>query len=180
MSEGKIHIYTGDGKGKTTAALGLAVRAVGAGKRVAIIYFDKGGDHYSEREVLDDRFGDMIDWFATGLDRIDPETGQFRFGVTEPDISEAERGLELASELVEGGSYDVVILDEINTTVQLGMASEQDVLDLVEAKPPEVELILTGRDAPESFRKIADLVSDIKAEKHYFDTKVRARVGVDF
>ncbi|MFC1702901.1 cob(I)yrinic acid a,c-diamide adenosyltransferase [Patescibacteria group bacterium] len=180
MSEGKIHIYTGDGKGKTTAALGLAVRAVGAGKRVAIVYFDKGGDHYSERDVLDDRFGDMIDWYATGLDRIDPETGEFRYGVTEQDAKEAERGVELARELVESENYDVVILDEINTTVRLSMASEQDVLDILDAKPPHVELVLTGRDAPESFRKVADLVSEIKAEKHYFEEKVLAKEGVDF
>ena len=153
---------------------------MGAGKRAAIIYFDKGGDHYSEREVLDDRFGDAIDWFATGLDRIDPVTGLFRFGVTEEDVKEAQRGLDLAHELVDSGEYDLVVMEEINTTVSLGMLNEKDVLDLIEAKPDHVELVLTGRSAPESFTNAADLVSDIHAVKHYFDAGIRARVGIDF
>lgn len=175
-----IHIYTGDGKGKTTAALGLAVRAAGAGKHVAIIYFDKGGDHYNEREVLDDRLGDLVDWYATGLDRIDPETGRFRSGVTGEDTAEAERGLELAREIVEAGGHDVVILDEANTAVALGMLDVQDVLDLLDVRPPEMELVLTGRDAPEAFRNKADLVSEVRNEKHYFHAAVPARAGIDY
>lgn len=175
-----IHIYTGDGKGKTTAALGLAVRAVGAGKRVGIVYFDKGGDHYNEREVLDDRLGDLLDWYATGLDRIDPETGRFRFGVTPEDTAEAERGLELARELVEAGEHDVIILDEINTTTSLGMLKEEDVVDLLEVRPSHVELVLTGRDAPDAFRDKADLVSEVQNVKHYFRAAVPARAGIDF
>ncbi|MFH2062939.1 MAG: cob(I)yrinic acid a,c-diamide adenosyltransferase [bacterium] len=175
-----IQIYTGDGKGKTTAAWGLAVRAVGAGKKVAIVYFDKGGDHYSERQVLTERLADLVDFYATGQDRIDADTGQFRFGVEEPDLAEAKRGLELAQDLIKKAQHDLIILDEVNTAVSLGMLSPEPVEDLLRGKPDSVELVLTGRGAPQSFRDLADLVTEMTLVDHYYYRGVKAREGFDY
>ena len=176
-----LQIYTGNGKGKTTAALGLAVRAVGAGKRVGIVYFDKGGEaHYSERAVLRERFAGEITIVPTGLDRIDPVTNEFRFGVTEVDKQEARRGLEKAREWILSAQFDLIILDEINSTTALWMLAVEEVLEVVRMRPKELELVLTGRDAPEAFTEIADLITDMTLVKHYFYDSVPARAGFDF
>lgn len=176
-----LQIYTGNGKGKTTAALGLAVRAVGAGNRVGIIYFDKGGEvHYSERTVLRERFANEITIVTTGLDRIDPVTKEFRFGVTEADKQEARRGLDAAREWIASKQFDLIILDEINSTTALGMIAVEDVLDVLRARPKELELVLTGRDAPEAFTELADLVTDMTLVKHYFYDSTPARAGFDY
>ncbi|PIY61954.1 cob(I)yrinic acid a,c-diamide adenosyltransferase [Candidatus Uhrbacteria bacterium CG_4_10_14_0_8_um_filter_58_22] len=180
MSKSLIQIYTGDGKGKTTAALGLAVRAVGAGKKVAIVYFDKGGDHYSERKVLAERFAGEIDFFATGQDRIAPDSGQFRFGVERLDIDEAARGLELVRELIREARHDLIVLDEINTSASLGLLPAEPVVELLRNKPDSVELVLTGRNAPQSFLDQADLVTEMGLVDHYYRRGVKAREGFDF
>jgi len=179
-SEGLIQIYTGNGKGKTTAALGMAVRAAAQGIKVAIVYFDKGGSHYSERKILSERFGGEIDFWATGLDRIDPVTKRFRFGVTQEDRAEAGRGLGIVREIFRKGEQGLVILDEINTTVSLGMLDEADALDVISAKPEKVELVLTGRNAPDSFRNLAQLVTEMNLAEHYFYHGVPAREGFDY
>ncbi|MBI4281124.1 cob(I)yrinic acid a,c-diamide adenosyltransferase [Candidatus Uhrbacteria bacterium] len=176
---GLIQIFTGNGKGKTTAGLGTILRAVGQGKRAAIIFFDKGGSHYSERQVLQERFPE-VSLVATGLDRIDPVTGRFRFGVLPEDKREAERGLQVAQEWILSGTFDLVTLDEINTTVSLGILSEVSVLNLLRQKPRHVEIICTGREAPESFREAADLVTEMQLVKHYFYQGIPARKGLDF
>lgn len=176
---GLIQVYTGSGKGKTTAALGLAVRAVGAGLRVAIVYFDKGGGHYSERKVLAERFIGEIDFWVSGLDRIDLG-GKFRFGVLPEDKKEADRGLDIVRHLFGKAEYDLVILDEINSTVALGMLDENDVLEVIRTKPESLELVLTGRNAPNSFREIADLVTVMDADKHYLESGIPAREGLDY
>ncbi|MBI4434596.1 cob(I)yrinic acid a,c-diamide adenosyltransferase [Candidatus Uhrbacteria bacterium] len=216
MPTGLVQIYTGNGKGKTTASLGLAVRARAAGKRVAIVFFDKGGEHYSERKLLE-RLG--IDWFGYGLDRIDPKTERFRFGVIPDDVAQAAQGIAKAKELLgqrRGGvtsppngrprraaptSYDLVILDEINTAVALGMVSEQTVGDLIAMRSPETEIVLTGRTEiskgavsppgkpwPDgndrqrwlSYFDRADLVTEMRLVKHYFYRGVPAREGLDY
>lgn len=175
-----IQIYTGNGKGKTTAALGLAVRAVGAGKKVAWIAFDKSGDtHYSERKIITERFPE-IDFYATGLDRIDPRTGRFRMGVTSQDIDEGERGLSLMNQILSEAKHDLVILDEINCSTELGIVDEQTVLDILQEKPKEIELILTGRNAPISFMNLADLITEMQLQKHYFYQGAKARPGFDY
>ena len=179
-SVGLIQVYTGDGKGKTTASLGVAVRAVGNGLKVAIVYFDKGGVHYSERKVLEERFKGEIDFFASGLDRIDPVTGRFRFGVLPDDKAEAELGLGIVREIFTKGEHGLVILDEINSTVSLGMLDEAAVLEVLKLKPEKTELVLTGRKAPESFRAMADLVTEMTLVNHYFYRGVPAREGLDF
>ena len=178
--KGLIQVYTGDGKGKTTAALGLAVRAVGAGLKVAVVYFDKGGDHYSERTALAERFKGDIDVFAAGLDRFDPKAGTFRFGVAGADKAEAERGIELARGLMEKNEHDLLILDEILTSASLGMLTEQQLLGIVRSKPPEMELVLTGRDCPASVIELSDLVSEMRPVKHYYESGTAAREGIDY
>jgi cob(I)alamin adenosyltransferase len=179
-SIGQIQLYTGNGKGKTTASLGLALRALSQNIRVAIVAFDKGGTHYAEREVLLRKFPELVDFFGTGLDRIDPVTNRFRFGVTDEDRAEAERGLGIVRELFAKNQHGLVILDEINSTVSLGMLAEADVLAAITSKPPEIELVLTGRSAPDSLKEIADLVTEMTLVKHYFYKGVPARYGLDF
>ncbi|MDO8648578.1 MAG: cob(I)yrinic acid a,c-diamide adenosyltransferase [Candidatus Peregrinibacteria bacterium] len=180
---GLIQVYTGNGKGKTTAALGLALRARAAEKRVAIVFFDKGGEHYSERKILQ-QLG--VEWFGYGMDRIDSKTNRFRFGVLAEDTAQAEQGIAKAMELVRGG-YDLLILDEINSTVALGMVSEKSVERLIEVKPDTLELVLTGRTEvahgkiirPSYFDR-ADLMTEMRLEKHYFYHGIPAREGIDF
>lgn len=177
---GLLQVLTGNGKGKTTAALGTAIRAVAKEKKVAILYFDKGGEHYSERKILDEKFKGEVDWVATGLDRIDPKTGRFRFGVLPEDKVEAERGVGIASELISSGRYDLVVLDEINTTVSLGMLELAPVLELLRSKPKHVEIICTGRNALPELIELADLVTDMSLVKHYFYKGIPAREGLDY
>lgn len=178
---GLIHVITGNGKGKTTSSLGLTLRAVGAGLRVGIVFFDKGGTgHYSERIALAKLFKNKVDYVATGRDRIDPETGRFDFSITDKDGKEALRGLKAARHMMNSGQFDVLIFDEINSTTSLGMLGEKDVLDMLREKPSTVEVILTGRNAPESFLRAAHLVTDMKLRKHYFYSGVPARPGIDF
>jgi len=183
---GLIQVFTGNGKGKTTAALGEAIRALGAGKRVGIVYFDKGGDHYSERRFLQSLVLSTtgcqlraVSYVATGRDRMDLSTGRFDFSITEADRTEAERGLQAARDFFEEGR-DLVILDEVNSTVSLGMIDEQAVLDLLDEKPEKIEVVMTGRAAPASFLARAHLVTDMRLRKHYFYSGVKAREGLDY
>jgi len=177
---GLIQLFTGNGKGKTTAALGTAMRAIAKGKKVAIVYFDKGGTtHYSERELIQARLPE-IDLYPTGLDRIDPKTNKFRFGVTDEDQKEGERGLAIIKKLFEEKRHDLIVLDEINSSTALGIIQEIDVLALLDHRPSNTELILTGRDAPASFIEKADLVTDMTLIKHYFYHGIPAREGLDF
>ncbi len=179
---GLLSVFTGNGRGKTTAALGTAMRALGAGKRVAIVFFDKGGDaHYSERRVLDALSKTFpIEYHVTGRDRIDPKTGRFDFSILDVDTLEALRGLDLARHLFARAEHDLIILDEMNPTVSLGMLDECDALELLAVKPPALELIITGRDAPQSFLDLAHLITEMKLHKHYFYSGVKARGGVDY
>jgi len=176
---GLIQVYTGNGKGKTTAALGTALRAASVGKHVAIVAFDKGGEHYSERDIIRLRIPE-IEFFPTGCDRIDPVTGTFRFGVTGEDRREGERALSIVKTLFAEAGHDMVVLDEVNSSAALGIVNEADVLALLDAKPSHVELVLTGRNAPPSFIGRADLVSDVMLVNHYFYRGENAREGIDY
>lgn len=176
---GLISLYEGHGKGKSTAALGTAIRAMGAGLNVAIIYFDKGGEHYFEREMLK-KCPDLVDVHATGRDRIDPVTGRFDFGITEEDKAEGKRGLGIVQAIFTQDKHQLVILDEINSSADLGIVEEADVLALLAQKPEHVEVLLTGRDAPQSFKDAAHLVTEMTLKKHYFYSGVKAREGIDF
>lgn len=176
---GLIQVIHGHGKGKTTAALGQAVRCAGAGKKVLIVYFDKGGvTHYSERAMIDQI--DAIDYVATGRDRIDPVTNRFDFSITEEDRVEAIRGIEVAKVAMTSGMYDLVILDEINSTQNLGMLSVESVLDALSAKAEMTEIILTGRNPAQEFLDAAHLITEMRLERHYFYSGVPAREGLDY
>lgn len=173
---GLIQVITGNGKGKTTSALGLGIRAYGAGKKVAFIYFDKGGNsHYSERKTLEQL---NIPFTATGRDRIDQKTGVFDFSKNQQDIDEAQKGLEAAK--LFSKQVDLLILDEINSTVDLGFLKVEDVLEFLKEKPRNCEIVLTGRDVPKEFCEIAHLVSEVQLQKHYFYSGVKAREGIDY
>lgn len=174
---GLIQLFTGNGKGKTTAAIGEAVRAAGAGKKVGIVFFDKGGNtHYSERTILD-RVGTA--YVATGRDRIDPVTNRFDFSIQQIDRDEAARGLEEVRRMFAEG-YDLVVLDEINSTTDLKMLSVESVLSVLDEKPEKTEVVLTGRNAPDAFFDHAHLVTEMRLRKHYFYSGVQAREGIDY
>lgn len=176
---GLIQVIHGSGKGKTTAALGQAIRCAGAGRRVAIIYFDKGGDdHYHEREIIAGL--DNIDYWATGRDRIDAKTGRFDFSLTEQDRAEARRGLKLAEQALSSGEYDLVVLDEINPCLNLHLLELDDVLNLLDGKNQTTEIILTGREAPSAVLERAHLISKVDLGRHYFYSGVQARPGLDY
>ena len=178
-----LHVYTGDGKGKTTAALGLAVRAAGAGMPVAYIWFDKGyngdNEHYNERKVL--RTVPGIDLFPTGCERIMPD-GRFRFGVLPEDRAEAERALELCRETILSGKYRVVIIDEICSAQLYKLITPLELMGIADVVrlAPDVEVVMTGRGAPEPLVAAADLVTEMKQIKHYYETGVFAREGIDY
>ena len=174
---GLIQIFTGNGKGKTTAAIGEMVRACGAGKKVGLIAFDKGGaDHYSEREPLE-KLG--VEIVVTGRDRISKETGRFDFSLTEEDKLEALRGLdELKKMFLE--KYDLIVLDEVLSSADLGMVPIKKLISILEQKPKEIEIIMTGRNAPEFLKNMAHLVTEMRLRKHYYYSGVKAREGLDF
>ena len=169
--KGYIHIYTGDGKGKTTAALGLATRAAGAGLQVFLAQFLKG-QQYSELNALS-RLSEQITVEQFGLPH-------FVVGKPSlPDIEAARNGLERVKSSMLSGQFDMIIIDEGNVAVSCGLISKQDLLDLMAMKPVNLELVITGRGAlPEIIDK-ADLVTEMKAVKHYYDKGVNARAGIE-
>jgi cob(I)alamin adenosyltransferase len=168
---GYIHVYTGDGKGKTTAALGLALRAAGAGFQVFIIQFMKRGD-YSEIKALE-RFGDRITVEQYGL-------GRFIRGYPDPeDIASARQGLERVREVFSAERHQLVILDEANVASACGMFSPVDLLDLINTRPEGIEVVLTGRNAAPEIIARADLVTEMKMVKHYYQQGVAARTGIE-
>jgi cob(I)alamin adenosyltransferase len=168
---GYIHVYTGDGKGKTTAALGLALRAAGAGMKICIIQFAKA-TKCSEHKALE-RFADCITVRQFG-------TGTFIVGKPSfEDIRLARDGLAAAGEAMSGGVFGVVILDEIMAAVSCGLLSAEDVLAALQNRRNTTEVILTGRKAPQQLIDIADLVTEMKEVKHYFSKGVKARVGIE-
>lgn|SRR3989338_2211732 len=178
---GKVQIYTGHGKGKTTASLGLAIRVLGRNKKTAIVYFDKGGDHYGERRILDKlKQSENLDYFVFGAPRFDPAAKTFRFGVEEQDRNEAEQALKKVEELFQDKNLDLLVLDEINSTIALGMLKLEDVLQVLEKKSENLELVLTGRDAPQELLDKADLVTEMKLIKHYYYQGQEAREGIEY
>ncbi len=168
---GYVQVYTGNGKGKTTAAIGLAIRAAGAGLKVYIAQFIKMGD-YSEIKALK-RFSDLITVEQFGLGRF---LGEHPLP---EDLAAAQKGLERIQNIMVRGQYQVIILDEANVAAKFGLIQAQDLLKLIEAKPPPVELVLTGRDAPAEIIKAADLVTEMTAIKHYYQKGVQARPGIE-
>jgi len=169
--KGYIHIYTGDGKGKTTAALGLALRAAGAGLQVYIAQFLKKGS-YSEIKALD-RFADRITLEQFGLGRF------VRGKPQEEDIAAAAEGLQRIKSVMTAGGHQLIVLDEANVAVACGLFSLDALLEIIDLKPDDLELVITGRGAAPEVIERADLVSEIKSLKHYFEKGVAARVGIE-
>jgi len=169
--KGYIHVYTGDGKGKTTAALGLAIRAVGAGLKVYIAQFLKHGD-YSEIKGLD-RFSDTITVEQFGCGRF------IKGRPSKEDVAAARQGLKKVKTILAAGKYSVVILDEANVAVSLNLFSENELLEILDHRPDNVEIIITGRGAASGIIEAADLVTEMKEIKHYFKKGVKARIGIE-
>ncbi|HNQ66931.1 MAG TPA: cob(I)yrinic acid a,c-diamide adenosyltransferase [Bacteroidales bacterium] len=168
---GKIHIYTGNGKGKTTAALGLALRAAGAGKNIFIAQFVKGM-HYSELVSLEKHENITVKQY-----------GRSCFIEQEPvieDILAAQAGFTEVKEIIIQANYNVVILDEIFIALYYKLIKSEDLITFVKSKPENIELIMTGRYATDQFIEIADLVTEMKEIKHYYNNKIPARLGIEF
>ncbi|MFH0996185.1 MAG: cob(I)yrinic acid a,c-diamide adenosyltransferase [Pseudomonadota bacterium] len=169
--KGYVQVYTGDGKGKTTAALGLSLRAAGAGLKVFIAQFIKMGD-YSEIKALE-RFSDLICIEQYGLGRFIKGKPSFE------DIETAGKGLEKVHAVLLGGQYDIVIMEEANAAVMCGLFSADDILGMIAIKPESVELIITGRGADPRIVEKADLVTEMECIKHYYDQGIQTRIGIE-
>ena len=205
---GLIHVYTGEGKGKTTAALGLGMRAIGQGFKVFVVQFMKGGAYTGEYIAIKNYLPKMdiaqfgrpcikqqkqlkIDGFSqkgsrdkTLFDfiRDDIDCGTCRYCFLNDEIQKdyAKEAFKITLEVVNSGQYQLVILDEINVAMALGLLDIAEVMELIEKKPVHTELVLTGRDAPEEIKVIADLITEMMPRKHYFDKGQMARRGVEY
>lgn len=171
--KGLVQIFTGNGKGKTTAALGTVIRAAGHGLKVFVIFFIKGDYASGEYSTLS-RLPD-VKVASFGLRRfIDPNN------VDPEEKAQAKAALAAAREAITGGTYDLVVLDEINVALDFKLIDPDDVMQLIKDKPPHVELILTGRNADSRLIEAADLVTEMVKIKHPFDKGIKARKGIEF
>ncbi len=170
---GMIHVYTGDGKGKTTSSLGLGLRAAGHGFKVYMIQFMKGQINYGELESTKLIPNFEIRQFGRPdfVDKNNPE---------EIDIQLAKEGLAHAKEVVATNEVDMLILDEVNVAVEWGLFSYREILELIKNKPEKMELVLTGRHAPREFNELADTVTEMKEIKHPYMEGVTARKGIEY
>lgn len=173
MESGTVQVYTGSGKGKTTAALGQAMRACGHGLKVIMIQFMKGNINYGELETAKRIPNFTIEQYGleTFVDKKNPG---------KKDIELAKRGLERVKEVVKSGKYDIVILDEINVALDYKLIPLDEIVNLIENKPKGVELILTGRYASPEIMKIADLVTEMLEIQHHYPKGVKAREGIEY
>jgi cob(I)alamin adenosyltransferase len=169
---GLMHVYTGEGKGKTTAAFGLALRAWGRGLRVCVVQFMKCGETYGEVVAVRK---------LKGLDLFQYGTGKWvdKGKLAPEDARLAKKALAKARSALTSGEYDLVILDEVNIATDFGLLSSEEVLDVLRSRK-KVEVVLTGRYAPKEFIKEADLVTEMKALKHPYDSGIDARPGVEY
>ena len=162
--DGLTIVYTGKGKGKTTAALGIALRASGYKKKICMIRFIKGSWHYGEMITVGKGFVGIID-------DISPK---------EDHKEIAREAIRVSNEKIQSGNYDIVILDEINYAVNLDLISVDDVLELIKSKPREMDLVLTGNYAKNEVIDMADLVTEMREIKHPFQKGIKAKKGIDF
>jgi len=169
--KGFVQVYTGDGKGKTTAALGLTLRAYGAGLHVFIAQFLKGRETSEIKAVK--KLGDLI--------KV-KQYGKKSFIFKEPDEGDkllAKNAIKEIETIIKSGIYDIVILDEANVAVHIDLITVEDLLEIIEEKPKNMELIITGRYAPNKIIEVADLVTEMKMVKHYYNKGINARVGIE-
>lgn len=174
--DGLVIVYTGKGKGKTTAALGMALRALGYNYKICMIQFIKGSWHYGEM-TSSKRLEPEFELIAVGkgfvgiLDDKSPRKEHERI---------AQEALRLSKEKIESKKYDIIILDEINYAVNLGLVKLEEVLDIIKIKPPKLNLVLTGNYAKKEIIDIADLVTEMREIKHPFKSGLKAKKGIDF
>jgi cob(I)alamin adenosyltransferase len=171
--KGLVQVFTGDGRGKTSAALGTALRSLGHDLKVCIIHFMKGNFPYGEQKILS-RLPDVTLQIFGRLSFVDPNNPEAE------DIEEARKALEASRAAVLSGDYDLVVLDEINVASAWGLVSVEDVVKLLKQKPGHVEVILTGRYADGRLIELADLVTEMRAVKHPFDQGIEARAGCEY
>ena len=172
LERGCVQVYTGNGKGKTTAALGLAFRALGRGLRVCFFQFVKGSGVYGEH-LLAEKLAPLMTMIRYG------RPGWVNTKNTTADRQTAQEALEQARQLLVSGDYDLVILDEINVAIAYGLIDVEQALELIRLKPERVELVLTGRNAHEQVIEAADLVTEMRDIKHYYRAGVPARTGIE-
>ena len=174
--DGLVIVYTGGGKGKTTAALGMALRAVGYGHKVCMIQFIKGSWHYGEMDSSK-KLAPEFELVAVGkgfvgiLDDTSPKEEHEKY---------AEEAMKICQEKILSENYDLVILDEINYAVNLGLINLKSVIELIKSKPKKLDLVLTGNHAKEEILHLADLVTEMKEIKHPFQSGIKAKKGIDF
>lgn len=173
LERGLVQVYTGNGKGKTTAAFGLALRAAGRGLKVYIIQFIKGGFDYGELYTVDKLPNLTLKAFGRG-----------EFITAKPpdkeDVRLAEQALQLAKQTVKSGKYDVIILDEVNVALTLKLIDLEEVLKLIQNKPNHVELVLTGRNAPVQVIDASDYVTEMREVKHPYSKGYQSRKGIEY
>jgi cob(I)alamin adenosyltransferase len=173
LKKGLVEVYTGNGKGKTTAAFGLALRAIGRGLKVCMIQFIKGGFDYGELYIANKLPNFTLRAFGRG-----------KFIIAKPpqkeDVEFAEEALSFAERTVQDAKNDIVILDEINVALDLKLINLKKVLELIKNKPCDMELVLTGRNAPDEIIEAADLVTEMKEIKHPFNKGTEAREGIEY
>jgi len=170
--KGVLLVITGNGKGKTTAGFGCALRALGHGFRVAIIQFMKGRI-YGELEVFRDKLG--VDLWQFGRNAfVDPKAPDPR------DLELARAGMNKAWDIVRGGQHDLLILDEINVVADFGLVPTEEVLDLARSRPRWMDLIATGRNAPAPLVELADTVSEVREIKHHYKKGIESRAGMEY
>jgi len=174
--DGLVIVYTGNGKGKTTAALGLSLRAIGYEHKVCMLQFIKGSWHYGEMDSSK-KLGPNFELIAIGkgfvgiLDDNSPREEHEKY---------AAEALKICREKVFSEKYDVVILDEINYAINLGLLDVEEIIKLIKEKPDELDLVLTGNHAKEEIIELADLVTEMKEVKHPFKSGIKAKKGIDF
>jgi cob(I)alamin adenosyltransferase len=173
LKRGLIQVYTGNGKGKTTAALGLALRASGHGLTVSIVQFMKGWPNYGELEGVKHLPGVTLRQFgrAEFVDKDNPDPA---------DIRMAHDALRYAAEVIASGECDILILDELNVALDFGLIALEEVLPLLDARPPKMEMVLTGRNAHPEIVRRADLVTEMLDIKHPYAEGVAARRGIEY
>ncbi len=169
---GQVHIYTGNGKGKTTAALGMVMRASAYGWPIYIAQFMKG-QHYGELDSLQLFSNVKLEQFGS------PDLIHVQIPPREVDVDAAKAGMAAALEAIKSGKYRMVILDEINVAHYFHLISTEDIIELIKQRPPELELVLTGRYAPVELYDYADLVTEMREIKHYYSKGVPARDGIE-
>jgi cob(I)alamin adenosyltransferase len=175
---GYIQVYTGDGKGKTTASLGLTFRALGRGWNVLVILFTKGGNDYGElysARQLSPQIARQLTIVQAGLNRI-----VFTHNMKEEDAIEISNGWQIAKRAVFSGKYQMIVMDEANIAIDLGLIPLEEMKELLANKPRELEIVLTGRRAHPEIIEMAHLVSEIRPIKHYWDIGVKARKGIEY